>query len=205
MIGLFPANYVEVSGSILNTSWQIDNNPLPPISFQQIVNRDINQPQQAPRSKPSEGQARAKYNFQAQSAVELSLNKGELVALTRRVDDNWFEGRIANRKGIFPVSYVEVKTDPHSHWTISTTVIYLLTQVLTDIGAEDIAAKTTTVQQTSTVNYRPSLDALRTNINNEFNTLTRNGVQPPNSILRETRPDHKIDILHVDTSSEPLV
>ena len=63
--------------------------------------------------KPSEGQARAKYNFQAQSAVELSLNKGELVALTRRVDDNWFEGRIANRKGIFPVSYVEVKTNVH--------------------------------------------------------------------------------------------
>jgi len=58
--------------------------------------------------KPSEGQARAKYNFQAQSGVELSLNKGELVTLTRRVDDNWFEGKIANRKGIFPVSYVEV-------------------------------------------------------------------------------------------------
>lgn len=58
--------------------------------------------------KPSEGQARAKFNFQAQSAIELSLHKGELVVLTRRVDDNWFEGRIANRKGIFPVSYVEV-------------------------------------------------------------------------------------------------
>lgn len=38
----------------------------------------------------------------------MSLNKGELVTLTRRVDDNWFEGKIANRKGIFPVSYVEV-------------------------------------------------------------------------------------------------
>lgn len=60
--------------------------------------------------KPSEGQARAKFNFQAQSAIELSLHKGELVVLTRRVDDNWFEGRIANRKGIFPVSYVEVSS-----------------------------------------------------------------------------------------------
>lgn len=58
--------------------------------------------------KPSEGQARAKFNFQAQSSIELSLHKGELVVLTRRVDDNWFEGRIANRKGIFPVVYVEV-------------------------------------------------------------------------------------------------
>lgn len=58
---------------------------------------------------PSEGQARAKYNFNAQSAVELSLNKGELVILTRRVDSNWFEGKIANRKGIFPVNYVEVR------------------------------------------------------------------------------------------------
>lgn len=58
---------------------------------------------------PSEGQARAKYNFNAQSAVELSLNKGELVTLTRRVDSNWFEGKIANRKGIFPVNYVEVR------------------------------------------------------------------------------------------------
>lgn len=61
-----------------------------------------------PTKKPSEGQARAKFNFQAQSAIELSLHKGELVVLTRRVDDNWFEGRVANQKGIFPVSYVEV-------------------------------------------------------------------------------------------------
>lgn len=60
------------------------------------------------KKPPAEGQARAKYNFTAQTSVELSLNKGELVALTRRVDDNWFEGRIGSRKGIFPVSYVDV-------------------------------------------------------------------------------------------------
>ncbi|XP_052842333.1 uncharacterized protein LOC128256191 isoform X20 [Drosophila gunungcola] len=157
MIGLLPASYVE------------------------IVSRDG---ARTPSKRPSEGQARAKYNFQAQSGVELSLNKGELVTLTRRVDGNWFEGKIANRKGIFPCSYVEV---------------------LTDIGAEDIAARTTTViTSQSTTNLRPNLDVLRTNINNEFNTLTQNGVQPPNGILKETRTLHKTDALHVDTSSEPL-
>lgn len=40
------------------------------------------------------------------------LFTGELVVLTRRVDENWYEGRIGNRKGIFPISYVEVITEP---------------------------------------------------------------------------------------------
>lgn len=62
--------------------------------------------------KAHEGQARAKFNFVAQSQLELSLAKGELVVLTRRVDDNWFEGRVGSRKGIFPVSYVDVLIDP---------------------------------------------------------------------------------------------
>ncbi|XP_017837067.1 sorbin and SH3 domain-containing protein 1 isoform X8 [Drosophila busckii] len=156
MIGLLPASYVE------------------------IIRRDG---ANTPAKRPSEGQARAKYNFQAQSGVELSLNKGELVTLTRRVDGNWFEGKIANRKGIFPVSYVEV---------------------LTDIGAEDIAARTTTIISHSTTNLRPNLEQLRTNINNEFNTITQNGAQAPNGILKDTRTLHKTDALHVDTSSEPL-
>lgn len=65
--------------------------------------------------KPYEGQARAKFNFIAQTNLELSLVKGELVVLTRRVDDNWFEGRIGSRKGIFPVTYVEVIMEPGQH------------------------------------------------------------------------------------------
>lgn len=40
------------------------------------------------------------------------LFTGELVVLTRRVDENWYEGRIGNRKGIFPISYVEVIVEP---------------------------------------------------------------------------------------------
>ncbi|KAL8600634.1 hypothetical protein ACOMHN_030290 [Nucella lapillus] len=37
---------------------------------------------------------------------------GEFVVLLRRVDENWYEGRIGNRQGIFPVSYVEITREP---------------------------------------------------------------------------------------------
>ncbi|XP_043402042.1 sorbin and SH3 domain-containing protein 2 isoform X11 [Chelonia mydas] len=56
------------------------------------------------------GEAIAKYNFSADTNVELSLRKGDRVILLKRVDQNWYEGKIpgTNRQGIFPVSYVEV-------------------------------------------------------------------------------------------------
>ncbi|XP_023288495.1 uncharacterized protein LOC111674021 [Orussus abietinus] len=85
MVGLFPFNYVEI---------------LP-----------YDGARTTPK-KPYEGQARAKFNFVAQTNLELSLAKGELVVLTRRVDENWYEGRIGGRKGIFPVSYVDVLAEP---------------------------------------------------------------------------------------------
>ena len=37
---------------------------------------------------------------------------GESVILTRRIDKNWYEGKIGNRKGILPVAYVEVSSEP---------------------------------------------------------------------------------------------
>ncbi|XP_039555800.1 sorbin and SH3 domain-containing protein 2 isoform X12 [Passer montanus] len=56
------------------------------------------------------GEAVAKYNFSADTNVELSLRKGDRVILLKRVDQNWYEGKIpgTNKQGIFPVSYVEV-------------------------------------------------------------------------------------------------
>ncbi|XP_059489484.1 uncharacterized protein LOC132204758 isoform X2 [Neocloeon triangulifer] len=84
-IGLFPFNYVEI------------------IPYDGV--------RTTPKG-PSEGKARAKFNFVAQSSLELSLVKGEMVVLTRRVDDNWYEGRIGLRRGIFPCTYVEVINEP---------------------------------------------------------------------------------------------
>nr|XP_035926470.1 sorbin and SH3 domain-containing protein 2 isoform X14 [Halichoerus grypus] len=64
-----------------------------------------------PPAQPGEiGEAIAKYNFNADTNVELSLRKGDRVILLKRVDQNWYEGKIpgTSRQGIFPVSYVEV-------------------------------------------------------------------------------------------------
>ncbi|XP_074033661.1 cbl-associated protein isoform X4 [Leptinotarsa decemlineata] len=87
MVGLCPTNYVE------------------------IIPFEGSKP--TPR-KAHEGKARAKYNFVAQTHLELSLARGELVTITRKVDDNWFEGKIGGRKGIFPANYVEVLIDPQT-------------------------------------------------------------------------------------------
>ncbi|XP_064457696.1 sorbin and SH3 domain-containing protein 1-like isoform X3 [Ornithodoros turicata] len=85
LVGIFPVSYIEV---------------IPPENAQL-------QPKKA-----LEGLARAKFNFCAQTPVELSFFKGETIVLMRRVDANWYEGRIGNKRGIFPVSYVNVVTEP---------------------------------------------------------------------------------------------
>uniref|UniRef100_A0A8B9RHG7 Sorbin and SH3 domain containing 3 n=1 Tax=Astyanax mexicanus TaxID=7994 RepID=A0A8B9RHG7_ASTMX len=62
------------------------------------------------------GEAVALFNFNADLPVELSFRKGEVISITRRVDDQWLEGRIAgtNRSGIFPINYVQVNKMPRT-------------------------------------------------------------------------------------------
>lgn len=40
----------------------------------------------------------------------LSCFQGDVIALVRKVDANWYEGRVGDRKGIVPSSYLEVRT-----------------------------------------------------------------------------------------------
>uniref|UniRef100_A0A8B9PMW8 Sorbin and SH3 domain containing 3 n=1 Tax=Apteryx owenii TaxID=8824 RepID=A0A8B9PMW8_APTOW len=91
-VGIFPSNYVEV---------------LPPT--------EVPKPIKAPTIQVLEyGEALALYNFRGELPVELSFRKGERVCLVRRVDENWYEGRISgtSRQGIFPATYVQVLKEP---------------------------------------------------------------------------------------------
>ncbi|XP_055650851.1 sorbin and SH3 domain-containing protein 2 isoform X5 [Falco peregrinus] len=88
-VGIFPISYVE---KLSPPEKAQPARPPPPVQIGEI------------------GEAIAKYNFSADTNVELSLRKGDRVILLKRVDQNWYEGKIpgTNRQGIFPVSYVEV-------------------------------------------------------------------------------------------------
>ncbi|XP_048365735.1 sorbin and SH3 domain-containing protein 2 isoform X27 [Sphaerodactylus townsendi] len=93
-VGIFPISYVE---KLTPPEKAQPARPPPPAHIGEI------------------GEAVAKYNFNADTNVELSLRKGDKVILLRRVDQNWYEGKLpgTNRQGIFPVSYVEtVKKNP---------------------------------------------------------------------------------------------
>ncbi|XP_041793757.1 vinexin isoform X2 [Chelmon rostratus] len=65
------------------------------------------------------GEAVALFNFNADLPVELSFRKGEVIDITRRVDDKWLEGRISgtSRSGIFPANYVQVNKMPRTKFS----------------------------------------------------------------------------------------
>ncbi|XP_068176686.1 sorbin and SH3 domain-containing protein 2-like isoform X4 [Antennarius striatus] len=88
-IGIFPMSYVE---KIPSPEKQQPVRPPPPANVKEI------------------GEAMARYNFNADTNVELSLRKGERVIVIRQVDHNWYEGKIPDttKQGIFPVAYVDI-------------------------------------------------------------------------------------------------
>ncbi|XP_015184533.1 PREDICTED: MATH and LRR domain-containing protein PFE0570w-like isoform X5 [Polistes dominula] len=167
MVGLFPFNYVEI---------------LPYDGMRTTP------------KKPYEGQARAKFNFVAQTNLELSLAKGELVVLTRRVDENWYEGRIGNRKGIFPISYVEVITEPGVR---SETPVQ--SKPIASPAAHSLLANGSAGGKMSMGphHYVPSIPVNMNTTQPHYNSLPRMGGS-------KLQVSHINDQLHIDTHSEPI-
>ncbi|XP_068583506.1 sorbin and SH3 domain-containing protein 2 [Cebidichthys violaceus] len=122
-VGILPISYVERMPS---SEKQQPIRPPPPAHVREI------------------GEGVARYNFNADTNVELSLRKGERIIVIRQVDQNWYEGKIPDttKQGIFPVSYIDIvkrspskssshHIDPHGypgHRTPSSTPIKRLVQ-----------------------------------------------------------------------------
>ena len=41
-------------------------------------------------------------SIQAETDSELSFKKNQVITLLRKIDDNWYEGELDNKIGIFP-------------------------------------------------------------------------------------------------------
>uniref|UniRef100_UPI00358F087B E3 ubiquitin-protein ligase SH3RF1-like isoform X2 n=1 Tax=Myxine glutinosa TaxID=7769 RepID=UPI00358F087B len=100
--GFFPASYVQVLRPL----------PLPPNA--QITQQTVLGPLLAMHSQgravPAP-QCRALYDFSVSGGEQdkdcLTFAKDEVLTVIRRVDENWAEGMLGDKIGIFPISFVE--------------------------------------------------------------------------------------------------
>lgn len=108
--GTFPAAFVtvlpdsvaEISTALCNGKSQTNNSETPLYDNKygyDCINSGIT------------AYGRALYPFQAESSNELSLKGGEIVNLIKYVDENWIEGEIDGKTGIFPANFINVIVD----------------------------------------------------------------------------------------------
>ncbi|XP_017778543.1 PREDICTED: SH3 domain-containing RING finger protein 3-like isoform X5 [Nicrophorus vespilloides] len=84
-----------------------------PINFVQIITP-------VPSNIP---QCKALYDFRMTNDEEegcLVFNKGDIITVIRRVDENWAEGKLDGRIGIFPLAFVELNNLARSLMKLST-------------------------------------------------------------------------------------
>ncbi|XP_076273785.1 SH3 domain containing ring finger posh isoform X2 [Rhynchophorus ferrugineus] len=88
-------------------------------------------------------QCKALYDFRMNNDEEegcLAFNKGDIINVIRRVDENWAEGKLDGKIGIFPLAFVELNNLARSLMKLSTNV---------QPGPSKVAPPTPTVEGTT--------------------------------------------------------
>ncbi|XP_072270160.1 E3 ubiquitin-protein ligase SH3RF3 isoform X2 [Pyxicephalus adspersus] len=50
---------------------------------------------------------RALYTYEGKEPGDLKFNKGDIIILRRKVDENWYHGELNGNRGFFPASYIQ--------------------------------------------------------------------------------------------------
>ncbi|KAJ3038122.1 hypothetical protein HK097_003278, partial [Rhizophlyctis rosea] len=107
--GLFPANYVELEAA----QSQPAPPPRAPSPEPEPEPEPVRQAPAAPAQQAQEGEegalAVALYEYTAAEENEVSFNEGDLITGITMVSDDWWQGYVNGKWGLFPGNYVELK------------------------------------------------------------------------------------------------
>ncbi|XP_062864377.1 SH3 domain-containing protein 19 [Trichomycterus rosablanca] len=104
--GIFPLNFVEVVEDLPSPS--VKNQPRIPLPGMAASNN-----KQAAASTPKHVKVErflALYDFNTETDGDLSFYRGDVIELIEHIDEEWSQGRLNGKEGIFPTSF----TQPHT-------------------------------------------------------------------------------------------
>ncbi|KAI4495933.1 hypothetical protein M0802_008148 [Mischocyttarus mexicanus] len=76
--------------------------PAPPLEYLTQPKKEIQENSKIPYGI-------ALYDFSVTHSEDLPLKEGDVVTLIRVVNDDWMEGKVGNRQGIFPINFLDIK------------------------------------------------------------------------------------------------
>jgi len=104
--GIFPGNYVEPIGSKKPMMAEEEfSGALPNKEDEEMQHDDEDD------MDPIECFAKVMFSYSAATNTELNLQQNDLIFVTKKYPDGWWEGEVGENKGIFPSTYVEEVTD----------------------------------------------------------------------------------------------
>lgn len=105
-------NLQAVNGG--NSQSYMPQQPNPQLSAPRNFQPSVSAPssaQNSPAHVAKKATAKALYNFEPENDTELKFFEGDIIELTEKIDENWFEGVCRGKKGLFPSSYVQVMVE----------------------------------------------------------------------------------------------
>ncbi|XP_042907887.1 E3 ubiquitin-protein ligase SH3RF3 isoform X3 [Parasteatoda tepidariorum] len=150
-----------------------------PASFVQVV---VPIPSHVPQCK-------ALYDFQISSSEEkdcLTFVKGDILNVIRRIDDHWAEGKLRDRIGIFPISFVEMNAAARAVMKLSANAqsSRILPPVAPSTDSHFVTATTSVENAAQSPQYQDSSST------GNMSQPVSSGISPPFSSTAFTSPIH---------------
>ncbi|CAK8686217.1 unnamed protein product [Clavelina lepadiformis] len=108
-VGIFPSSFVDR----VRPDLPMESGTDLPTSLSSGLDKNKGSYDITMTSAPPVNTATALFAFEGDGPDELSFNSTDTIHVTRRVDEDWLEGRIRGRSGRFPASFVQLHTDSH--------------------------------------------------------------------------------------------